>query len=477
MKAGRVVLLVCGVMVGLVAMGLLAGGAGTLWVRSVHGDGEGFITSPSYRVASEGHALTTPRIVLHASPGEWTPWLGTPETRLTATADDPAREIFLGVGPAADVAAYLEGVRHDELDNLGDDPTDVVYTPIPGEQAPSSPPAEQGFWFAEQQGTGTQTLTWDLSGGDWSAVIMNADGSAGVAATAAAGIDGALFAPVGWALAAAGLVGLLLAAAMILIATGGRRQQTARPDTAPAPAATSAYALTIEGHLDEPLSRGLWLVKWLLAVPHFVVLAFLWVAAAVAILAAGVSILFTGRYPRGLFDFNVGVMRWTWRVSFYCFALGTDRYPPFTLDDVAYPARLHVVYPERLSRGLWLVKWLLAVPHLVIVGIFAGGAGSWAFGDAVGDNWQAAASGGLIGVLVFIAGVILLFTARYPHGLFDFTMGMYRWVYRVMAYTSLMTDEYPPFVLDPGGGETSSGPPTPHSPSGDQGTEQALTRT
>ena len=135
----------------------------------------------------------------------------------------------------------------------------------------------------------------------------------------------------------------------------------------------------------------------------------------VSTVVAGFAILFTGRYPRRIFDFNVGVLRWTWRVGFYSYsALGTDKYPRFSLaDDPAYPARLEVEYPERLSRGLVLVKWwLLAIPHYLIVAIFTGGA--WSAWSDDGDGVLYGAAGGLIGLLVLFAGLALLFTSRYP---------------------------------------------------------------
>src|SRR3954463_15943213 len=232
------------------------------------------------------------------------------------------------------------------------------------------------------------------------------------------------------------------------------------------------YPVRVDASASQSASRGLWLVKWLLLIPHFIGLFFLWVAFAAVSAGAFFAILFTARYPRGLFDFNVGVMRWTWRVHYYGYgALGTDRYPPFTLAEVPdYPAHLDVSYPERLSRGLVLVKWwLLAIPQYVVVSILVGG-GLYAGSRATGDSgWNGGwGAGGLVGLLVLIAAIVLLFTARYPRPLYDLVIGFDRWALRVGAYAGLMTDRYPPFRLDQGGIDPGSAPaiPGPPPPSG-----------
>jgi hypothetical protein len=200
--------------------------------------------------------------------------------------------------------------------------------------------------------------------------------------------------------------------------------------------ASRAYPVTLTGELTIPPSRGWWLLKWLLGIPHYIVLFFLWIAFVVVAIIAFFAILFTRKYPKGLFDFNLGVLRWTWRVGFYSYgALGTDKYPPFTLADVPdYPARLEIPYPERLSRGLiWVKWWLLAIPHYLIIAFFQGGG---SYGRV-----------GLTFVLAIIAAVALLFTGKYPAEIFKLVIGTNRWIFRVAAYASLMRDEYPPFRL------------------------------
>ena len=161
--------------------------------------------------------------------------------------------------------------------------------------------------------------------------------------------------------------------------------------------------------------------------------------------------------PESAFDFNVGVCAGPRAsASTPADALGTDRYPPFTLDDVGdYPAPARGGFPASLSprAGAWSKWWLLALPQYLVVAVFTGGA--WAAWSGTRTECVSS-SGGLVGLLVLFAGIALLFTGRYPKSLYDLVLGMNRWVFRVAAYATLMTDVYPPFRLDMGGDE----PPT-----------------
>lgn len=209
------------------------------------------------------------------------------------------------------------------------------------------------------------------------------------------------------------------------------------------------YPVHLTARPPEQLSTGLWLVKWLLIIPHVIVLIPLGVVFVLLTMVAFVAILVTGRYPRGIFDLNVGVLRWAWRVGYYAYsALATDEYPPFTLaEQPSYPASLTVEYPERLSRGLVLVKWwLLAIPHYIVVGLLTGP--QFSYETAQGTRYQGQI--GLIGILVLVAAVLLAVRGTYPRNLYDLVLGLNRWVFRVAAYACLMTDVYPPFRLDQG---------------------------
>jgi hypothetical protein len=200
----------------------------------------------------------------------------------------------------------------------------------------------------------------------------------------------------------------------------------------PAAARGADGPVRVRGGIDAP-SRRLWLVKWcVLAVPHYPILILLYLVYPLLTIVAGVAILFTGRYPRPIFEFNVGVLRWSWRVMNYRFPMNTtDKYPPFSLaarDD--YPGDLEVDYPEQLSRWAVLVKWwLLGLPQILLC---------WALEP-------------FLQLLCVTNAVWLLCKGTIHRGMFDLLMGIVRWRYRVAVYVSFMRDEYPPFQLDLGG--------------------------
>ena len=190
-------------------------------------------------------------------------------------------------------------------------------------------------------------------------------------------------------------------------------------------AAAPGYPVRYDVEYPEELSRWLIFVKLLLAIPHFIILWALGIAAGVMGFIAFFAILFTKRYPRGLFDFVVNVNRWSANVDAYT-GLLRDEYPPFSWEPGQYAVTYEVDYPEKLNRWLPLVKWwLLAIPHYIV--LFALGIAAF--------------------VVYIIAWFAILFTKRFPRGLFDFTVGYTRWEYRVNAYAGLLRDEYPPFSL------------------------------
>jgi hypothetical protein len=468
MRAGKIVLVIVGAIIALIGLTAGAAGAAALLVHATQRDDAGYYNTPTERFETVTAALVGNAELDQGDVAGWDP-IGEVKVRVESYDQGP---VFVGIGPRDQVEQWLAGAAYERVIGVRFWPSRIDTELVFGTE-PIGPPADQGFWAATASGPGTQTLTWDPQDGDWSLVVMNSDASPGVAADVRVGAESDLLLPLGVGLGILALVLLAAAIVLMLVAistgrgggpgtVGGAAAQgpagvpvtgadhTNSPDGGQVP--DSPYPVRLDARLDAPLSRWLWLVKWFLAIPHLILLALLWVAFGLLTFVAGIVILVTGRYPRGIFEFNVGVLRWSWRVGYYAFsALGTDRYPPFRLEpDPSYPADLDVPYPERLSRGLVLVKWwLLAIPHYLVVAVYTGGGSGWFGWDS--DGMLFASGAGLIGILVIVAVVVLAFTGRYPRPVFDFVLGLDRWCYRVAAYAALMRDEYPPFRLDTGG--------------------------
>lgn len=470
MRMKRFFLIVIAALLLLIGVALSAGAGGILWAYGNLRDQSGYFVTTEQTYASSGYALTSSvDFGAHPNPDSWLVdiHLGTVRIRGHLVDDSP---IFIGIATTANVDRYLANVSRDDVVSAPGHPFNFDYQHVNGTVSPSLP-ASHSFWVASSTGIGTQSVTWETQPGSWSAVVMRADARKGVAADVTIGAKSGWVAPLGIGLAILAALFLLVGAILLVkgIGTSDARRRVS-DEHPPASAVSTArealaatgaigatemehprYPVKLVGTLDPSLSRWRWLVKWFLSIPHLIVLWFLWIAFSVLTFVAGVSILFTGRYPRSIFDFNVGVIRWTWRVAFYAFsALGTDRYPPFRLEyDATYPADFDVEYPSHLSRGLVLVKWwLLAIPQYLIVGIFIGGWSAGPFTDH--EGWEFMFSGGLIGLVVCLAAILLAITGHYPRPLFEFVIGLNRWSYRVLAYAALMRDEYPPFRLDTG---------------------------
>jgi len=199
--------------------------------------------------------------------------------------------------------------------------------------------------------------------------------------------------------------------------------EAATPVPPPAP---SSYPIRLDVEYPERLSRWKIFVKWLLALPHLIIVYLLLLVAGVLEFIAFFAVLFTKKWPRGLFDFTVKIYRWTANVTAYSVLLLRDEYPPFSGEPGEYPVKFEVDYDDNLSRWMIFVKWLLVIPHLIVLAFVL-----------------IAAT-----VVVFIAFFAILFTGRYPRGMFDFVVGSMQWYLRAQAYAFFfMTDRYPPFSL------------------------------
>jgi hypothetical protein len=473
MRVGRIVQIIAGAMILVAGLGVIGAGAGLIWANATQRDAQGYFTSPTESFRADGVALVSSvDFAMKPGPNSWISLdpLGTVRVRASVAGGST----FLGVAPTSDVDRYLAGAAHSEVTSVSVLPFAANYREVSGSRTVSVP-ASKSFWVASSVGAGVRHVTWHTTSGQWSLVVMRADAQSGVIARVSVGTNTGLVLPVGVGLVVGGVLvlfggGLMIGLGEIALA---RRRQAQGVGSATAPAAPAApageaippvtapgtYPARLDGHVQEPLSRWLWLVKWFLVLPHLFVLAFLWIAAIALSVLAGISILFTGRYPRAIFDYVVGVIRWTWRVAFYAFsALASDVYPPFSLaSDARFPADFGVDYPERLSRGLVLVKWwLLAIPQYVVVAVLTGG--GFGFKNHFPSSWSFVTGGGVIGLLTIAAAVVLLVTGEYPATLFDVIMGLNRWCYRVLAYVLLLRDEYPPFRFDGGGRDPGTAP-------------------
>lgn len=184
------------------------------------------------------------------------------------------------------------------------------------------------------------------------------------------------------------------------------------------------YPVRVSFDWQEEYSQFMPLIKWLILLPHYIVLLFLWLAASVSWLIAFFAVLFTRHFPRALFDFNLGVLRWTLRVSSYGYLMN-DRYPPFSLGaEPDYPARLDIEYPEEVDRWRAPFAWILAIPYVLAASVLIY----------------------IAGLLSFFAIFTILFTKKFPKGMFDIVDVAMRWQTRGVAYSGFMVTKYPPFV-------------------------------
>jgi hypothetical protein len=230
-SAARTTSVVVGVLVGLLALGLLAVGGVLLWADSKKDD-QGYISTDTQRFASRTAAIATDNLdVDSGGPG----WLtshdryGKVRLEVSSRNDKP---VFVGIARTKDVSRYLHGTSHATVTDFHSDPFRAVYRREPGSAKPTAPVFKR-IWAASAHGTGTQTVIWDVKHGDWSVVVMNADGSRSVDTGVSAGADFPILSALAWGSVGGGLVLLGVASLLIVVGTTTQRRATS-PVLAPA---------------------------------------------------------------------------------------------------------------------------------------------------------------------------------------------------------------------------------------------------
>ncbi|MET0143865.1 MAG: hypothetical protein ABW328_03645 [Ilumatobacteraceae bacterium] len=230
MRAGRIVVIVSGCILGILGLGLLiAGIAGTV-AYGVARDDDGYFRTDEIHLSTPTSAITSASLDLGSAPGD-AEWITARGDFATVILDlqpvGSGQELFAGIGPTDEVTRYLASVPHDSVSDYDDSSSTVTYERQAGSATPA-PPADQTFWVAEVATAQPGTLTWDVKGGDWTVVVMNADGSSGVDANARVGIKIDWLLPVAIVLIVLGAV-VLVGGTLLGVFVGRTRRQQPLP--------------------------------------------------------------------------------------------------------------------------------------------------------------------------------------------------------------------------------------------------------
>jgi Domain of unknown function (DUF4389) len=435
MKAGKIILLVFGVIVLLAGVGLLMAGGTLVWADKTLKDDDGFITTDTVHLEKSSYAIITHPADIDLE-GRW-PWgrsdLAT--IKVEASNNTQNKQIFIGIADSSDIEDYLSGIEYDEITEFRIHPFRLDYRNNPGSSVPAEP-VSQTFWKVSAYGAGIQTLEWEMEKGSWVLVLMNTDGSAGIDLSGSIGIKATWIFGLGIGLLIGGIIALIAGIFMTYFAVHRSLPviETNMLET------SNIYPVSLSvDYPDKALNRLSTFFRVILLVPIAIILSLvsatawgrgygcshLFASGGLLFLPIVLMLLFRQKYPRWWFEWNVALTKFSARVFAY-FALLRDEYPS---TDEEQAVHIDIVYPDAkkdLSRWLPLVKWFLAIPHYIIL-FFLGIA---AF------------------VCIILAWFAILFTGHYPRSLFDFVVSLYRWSLRVAAYAFLLTtDRYPPFRL------------------------------